>query len=60
MKIKKSKGKAWRVAEAALRAAQQMPKGVARIAALKEAGQLRFKAEEQRLRREQQDREKAW
>jgi hypothetical protein len=46
--------KAWRrAAEMALTAAQQMPAGHARAVALKEAGQLRLKADERRLRREQ-------
>ena len=36
----------WVAAEAALAAAQQMPGGRERIAALKEAGLLRFKADE--------------
>jgi hypothetical protein len=38
----------WAAAEAALAAAQQMPGGRERIAALKEAGLLRFKADERR------------
>jgi hypothetical protein len=38
----------WVAAEAALAAAQQMPGGRERIAALKEAGLLRFKADERR------------
>jgi hypothetical protein len=38
----------WAGAEAALAAAQQMPVGPERIAALKEAGLLRFKADERR------------
>jgi hypothetical protein len=57
MKFRKSrpKDKAWRAAELALTAAQQMPGGPARAAALKEAGQLRLKADERRLRKEQQN-----
>ena len=47
--------KNWRAAEAALAAAQQMPAGPERFAALKEAGQLRLKADERRLRKEQQN-----
>jgi hypothetical protein len=60
MKIRKSgsKDKAWRAAEAALTAAQQMPGGPERFAALKEAGKLRLKADERRLRKEQRDRDK--
>jgi hypothetical protein len=38
----------WNEAEAALAAAQQMPEGPERIAALKKAGQLRFEADERR------------
>jgi hypothetical protein len=38
----------WNEAEAALAAAQQMPQGPERIAALKKAGQLRFEADERR------------
>jgi hypothetical protein len=38
----------WGEAEAALTAAQQMPGGPERIAALKKAGQLRFEADERR------------
>jgi hypothetical protein len=38
----------WGAAEAALAAAQQMPGGPERIAALKKAGQLRFTADERR------------
>jgi hypothetical protein len=38
----------WKEAEAALAAAQQMPQGPKRIAALKKAGQLRFEADERR------------
>jgi hypothetical protein len=38
----------WAAAEAALAAAQRMPGGPERIAALKEAGLLRFKADERR------------
>jgi hypothetical protein len=52
------KNKAWRAAEAALAAAQQMPAGPARFAALKKAGQLRLKADERRMRKEQRDRDK--
>jgi hypothetical protein len=48
-----SRDKAWRAAEVALTAAQQMPAGHARAAALKEAGQLRLRADELRIRREQ-------
>jgi hypothetical protein len=48
-----SKDKTWRAAEIALTAAQQMPAGPMRAAALKVAGQLRLKADERRLRREQ-------
>jgi len=48
----------WNEAEAALAAAQHMPGGPARAAALKEAGQLRLKADERRLRKEQRDRDK--
>jgi hypothetical protein len=60
MKFRKSgsKDKAWRAAEAALAAAQQMPGGPARVAALREAGQLRLKADERRLRKEQKERDK--
>jgi hypothetical protein len=54
MKFRKSasRDKVWRAAEVALAAAQQMPAGPVRAAALKEAGQLRLKADERRLRRE--------
>jgi hypothetical protein len=38
----------WDEAEAALAAAQQMPGGPERVAALKKAGQLRFTADERR------------
>jgi hypothetical protein len=38
----------WDEAEAALAAAQQMPGGPERVAALKKAGQLRFRADERR------------
>ena len=38
----------WDEAEAALAAAQQMPGGTERIAALRKAGQLRFEADERR------------
>ena len=38
----------WDEAEAALAAAQQMPGGPERVAALKKAGQLRFEADERR------------
>jgi hypothetical protein len=38
----------WDQAEAALAAAQQMPGGPERIAALRKAGQLRFRADERR------------
>ena len=38
----------WDEAEAALAAAQQMPEGPERVAALKKAGQLRFRADERR------------
>jgi hypothetical protein len=56
MKSKRSRpDKNWRAAEAALAAAQQMPVGPARAAALKEAGQLRLKADNRRLRKEQQN-----
>jgi hypothetical protein len=48
-----SRDRARRAAEMALTAAQQMPAGHARAVALKEAGQLRLKADERRLRREQ-------
>jgi serine/threonine protein kinase HipA of HipAB toxin-antitoxin module len=58
VKKSKSKDKVWRAAEAALAAAQQMPVGPARVAALKDAGQLRLKADERRLRKEQFDRDK--
>jgi hypothetical protein len=44
-----SKVDGWAEAEAALAAAQQMPEGPERVAALKKAGQLRFEADE-RLR----------
>jgi len=58
MKRTSSKDKDWRAAEAALAAARQMPGGPARVAALKEAGQLRFRADQRRLRKEQRDRDK--
>jgi hypothetical protein len=61
MKSRKSesKDKAWRAAEEALAVAKQMPGGPARVAALKEAGQLRFKADERRrVRREREERGK--
>jgi hypothetical protein len=58
VKKSKSKDKVWRAAEAALAAAQQMPGGPARAAALKEAGQLRLKADDRRLRKEQRARDK--
>jgi len=59
MKIRKSvpKDKVWRAAEAALAAAQQMPRGPARVAALKKAGQLRFQADKRRQRKEQEERD---
>jgi hypothetical protein len=38
----------WDEAEAALTAAQKMPGGPERVAALKKAGQLRFRADERR------------
>ena len=38
----------WAEAEAVLAAAQQMPGGPERVAALKKAGQLRFRADERR------------
>jgi hypothetical protein len=38
----------WEDAEAALAAAQQMPGGAERDAALRKAGQLRFRADERR------------
>jgi hypothetical protein len=55
MKFRKStsRDRAWRAAEVALNAAQQMPAGPVRAAALKVAGQLRLKADERRLKREQ-------
>ena len=62
MKNKKpvSRGKAWREAEEALAAAQQMPWGPKRVAALKKAGQLRFEADERRrIRRERREFEKS-
>ena len=43
-----SKVDGWAEAEAALAAAQQMPEGPERVAALKKAGQLRFEADERR------------
>jgi hypothetical protein len=50
MKIKKPdpEDNRWAAAEAALAAAQQMPGGPERVAALKKAGQLRFRADERR------------
>ena len=50
MKIKKSDpyDNRWAAADAALAAAQQMPGGPERVAALKKAGQLRFRADERR------------
>jgi hypothetical protein len=47
-----SRDKAWRAAQAALEAAQKMPRGPARISALKQAGWLRFKADERRREKE--------
>jgi hypothetical protein len=60
MKPRKSRprDKNWRAAEAALAAPQQMPGGPERAAALKQAGQLRLKADDRRLRKEQRDRDK--
>jgi hypothetical protein len=46
-RISKSRGEAWCAAEEALAAARLMPRGTSRAAALKEAGQLRFLADEQ-------------
>jgi hypothetical protein len=55
-RMSKSRDKAWRAAEEALAAAQLMPRGTARAAALKEAGQLRFQADERlRARRARMD-----
>jgi hypothetical protein len=50
MKIKEPEQEVdgWDEAEAALAAAQQMPGGPERVAALKKAGQLRFRADERR------------
>jgi hypothetical protein len=46
----------WNEAVAALTAAQQMPQGPERIAALKKAGQLRFEADERRKAMRDQER----
>jgi hypothetical protein len=46
----------WEEAETALTAAQQMPGGPERIAALKKAGQLRFEADERRKALRDQER----
>jgi hypothetical protein len=46
----------WNEAEAALAAAQQMPEGPERVAALKKAGQLRFRADERRRANRDQER----
>jgi hypothetical protein len=46
----------WDQAEAALAAAQQMPGGPERIAALRKAGQLRFRDDERRRAIRDQDR----
>jgi hypothetical protein len=55
-----SRDKAWREAEEALAAARQMPGGPKRVAALRNAGQLRFEAgERRRVRRERKEFEKA-
>jgi hypothetical protein len=50
MKIKQpeTEDEDWAAAEAALAAAQQMSGGPERVAALKQAGQLRFRADERR------------
>ena len=40
--------KEWEAAEEALKAAQEMPGGPERIAALKKAGQMRFDASEKK------------
>jgi hypothetical protein len=54
-----SRATGWRAAEEALAAAQQMPVGSDRVAALKKAGQLRFEADERRrLRRERKETQK--
>ena len=45
--------KEWEAAEEALKAAQDMPGGPERIAALKKAGQMRFDAFEKRRRFEE-------
>ena len=51
-----SKVDGWAEAEATLAAAQQMPEGPERVAALKKAGQLRFEADERRRAIRDQDR----
>lgn len=50
-----SRDKAWRGAEEALAAARGMSAGAARVAALKEAGQLRFQADERRRARKERN-----
>jgi hypothetical protein len=40
----------WKVAEAALEAARQLPAGVERFEALKKAGQLRYNADRKKAR----------
>jgi hypothetical protein len=42
----------WKAAEAALEKARSLPGGPERIEALKEAGKLRFAADQKRLRKE--------
>jgi hypothetical protein len=46
----------WRAAEAALKAARQLPAGVERFEALKKAGQLRYNADKKRTRETEQNR----
>jgi hypothetical protein len=53
------KSKLWLAAAAALDAAQQLPGGPARAAALKEAGLLRLKADDRRLKKEQRESRKS-
>jgi len=60
MKFRKSrpKDKNWRAAEVALVAAQQLPGGPERAAALKRAGQLRLKIDERRLGKDHRERQR--
>lgn len=45
----------WDLAQAALEAAQKLPRGAERVKALKKAGQMRFEADQRRRNTEKQD-----